>query len=150
MKNTILIVMMGTLISCSSSNSKKSGPTFDYLIGNWERTNGRPGTQTMESWKKLDNQTYKAISVTLKGKDTVYMEHCTIRKEEGNYYYIADVPQNQNPTKFKIVEFTNESFKAVNPEHDFPREINYRVSGNTITASISGGEKQIDYNFKKQ
>jgi len=143
--NRLIILALVVLASCSVAKSD-----FDWLVGSWERTNGRPGTQTIESWKKIDGETYKAISVVLKEKDTVYKEHCTIKKEGDSYYYIAEVPQNKNPTKFKIIEFTNQGFKAVNPEHDFPKEITYKVSGKTIIASISGGEKQIDYNFEKQ
>ena len=72
------------------------------------------------------------------------------KKRRWRLYYIAEVTQNPNPTKFKIVEFTNQSFKAVNPQHDFPKEINYTISGTKIVASISGGDKRIDYNFEKQ
>jgi len=143
--NRLIILTLVLLASCGTAKSD-----FDWLIGSWERTNGKPGTQTIESWKKIDSKTYKAISVVLKDKDTVYKEHCTIKKEGNDYYYIAEVPQNPNLTRFKIVEFTNESFKAVNPKHDFPKEITYKITGNKIIASISGGDKQIDYNFEKQ
>lgn len=143
--NKLIIIALIILASCGATKSD-----FDWLVGSWERTNGKPGTQTIESWEKVDSKTYKAISVVLKDKDTVYTEHCTIKKEGDNYYYIAEVPQNPNPTKFKIIAFTSQGFKAVNPEHDFPKEINYKISGNTIIASISGGDKKIDYTFEKQ
>ncbi|WAC02757.1 DUF6265 family protein [Lacinutrix neustonica] len=143
--NKLIIISLIILTSCGVAKSD-----FDWLVGSWERKNGKPGTQTIESWKKVDGKTYKCISVVLKDKDTVYSEHCTIKKEGNDYYYIAEVPQNRNPTKFKIIKFNSEGFKAVNPEHDFPKEINYQISGNTIIASISGGDKKIDYNFEKQ
>lgn len=141
---SIFIIIL-VLFSCSIDASH-----FDWLVGTWERTNGKPGTKTIETWEKLDHKTYKAISLVLNNKDTLYKEHCTIKKEGDYYYYIADVPQNPYPIKFKIVEFTDQSFKAVNPQHDFPKEITYKVSDNKIIASISGGNKQVDYNFEKQ
>lgn len=143
--NKLTIIILILLTSCGIAKSD-----FDWLVGSWERTNGKPGTQTIESWEKVDNKTYKATSVVLMDRDTVYKEYCTIKKEGNDYYYIAEVPQNPNPTKFKIVEFTNQGFKAVNPEHDFPKEITYKIFENKIIASISGGDKQIDYNFEKQ
>lgn len=141
----VIIISLIALTSCGATQS-----SFDWLVGSWERTNGKLGTQTIESWEKVDDKTYKAISVVLKGMDTVYTEYCTIKKEGDNYYYIADVPQNTNSTRFKIVEITDQGFKAVNTKHDFPKEISYKISGNTIIASISGDDKQIDYNFKKE
>mgnify|MGYP001801625731 CR=1 FL=1 len=141
----LILVATIMLLSCRIAKSD-----FDWLIGSWERTNGQSGMQTIEHWEKVDNKTYKAHSIVLKQKDTLYQEYCTIQKEGNHYYYIADIPQNPNPIKFKIVGFSPEGFKAVNPEHDFPKEISYIISGNTIIASISGGDKQIEYNFEKQ
>ena len=141
----IWVITFLALASCGNSQSD-----FDWLVGSWERTNGKPGTQTFESWEKIDAYTYEGISVVLRNNDTIYKEKATILKEQDTYYYIAEPQQNAEPTKFKITVFNNFSFKSENPEHDFPKEINYTRKGNTIIASILGNGKQIDYNFKKQ
>ena len=148
MKHILTLLVFALAInSCKPQNEATHKGEFDWLVGSWERTNGKPGTKTLESWKKMDDHSYKALSVVLKDKDTVYKENCTIMKEGEQYYYIAEVPQNPNPTKFKIVGFSDKSFKATNPNHDFPKEIKYSLSNHIIKASVSGNGKQIDYIF---
>lgn len=132
-------------LSCNSPQAN-----FDWLVGSWERTNGKPGTQTIETWEKINTTTYKALALVLNNQDTVYKEICTIKKEKNEYYYIAEEPENPKPTPFKIVESTNESFKAVNPENEYPKVITYKFSKGKITATISGGGKQADYNFERR
>ena len=149
--NRLLIIALLVLASCGTYGTYDTyRSSFDWLVGSWERTNGKPGTQTIESWEKIDANTYTGISVVLRNNDTVYKERASIKKENDTYYYIAEPQQNPEPTKFKITVFNNFSFKSENPNHDFPKEINYMRQGDTIIASILGNGKKIDYNFKKQ
>jgi hypothetical protein len=143
--NSILFIVCIALSTCS-----KTQPSFDWLVGSWERTNGKSGTQTFESWEKIGDETYNAISVVLQGADTVYTEHCTIKKEGDNFYYIAEVPQNSEATYFKISNVNGNSFTAENPEHDFPKKIQYLYRNGELRATISGGDKKIEYLFKKR
>ena len=42
--NRLIILVLVLLASCSAAKSD-----FDWLVGSWERTNGKPGTQTIEN-----------------------------------------------------------------------------------------------------
>ena len=142
-KQLVLVTLMASVLtSCS-----RIKPDFDWLMGSWERSNGKPNTQTIETWDKINDTNYVGISLVLIGQDTNYREDCIISKEGNDYYYIADVPENIRPTKFKIIEFSKQGFKAINYKHDFPQEIIYKLKGNDLTASISGEDKTIIYEF---
>ncbi len=39
------------------------------------------------------------------------------------------------------------AFCQVNPEHDFPKKIAYKLTGKTIKATISDNDKSIDFLF---
>jgi len=150
MKSTLIIFMLGTLISCSSLNSTISEYKFDYLIGDWERTNGRPGTKTIESWTKTSDRDYSAISEVLVEGDTVYKKTVRLEKSSDTFFYIADVPQNPNSTNFRIVEIGLKGFSALNGKNDFPKKIKYeRKSAAFLHATISGNGKEVLYKFKK-
>lgn len=42
---------------------------------------------------------------------------------------------------------TDDSFVCENPQHDFPKKITYKLTGNHIYTTISGNGKTIPYNF---
>lgn len=145
MRSILLFIIATTLITC-----KQDQESYDWMVGEWERTNGKPGTQTLESWKKIDPETYTSEAMVLSGPDTLFVEHCTIKKIDNDYYYIAEVDHNDSPTHFKIIESKKGSFIAVNEAHDFPKKITYTINGNELNAAVSGDDKVIEYQFKRR
>ena len=75
--------------------------------------------------------------MTMKGKDTVFVEKLRIIAREGDLFYVADVPENQKPVYFKLTEVTDRSFVCENPDHDFPKKIAYLFDGKSLKAAIS-------------
>ncbi|WP_315820030.1 hypothetical protein [Paraflavitalea speifideaquila] len=63
---------------------------------------------------------------------------------------MADVPQNKEPVYFKLTAITKDGFTCENPNHDFPKKIDYKLDGNKLRATISGDGKAIDYLFERQ
>lgn len=150
MKNSVVLLLLATLISCSSLNFSKPEANFDYLLGTWERTNGEPGTKTIESWTKISDEIYSAISVVVMDSDTVYKETVRLEKLGDTYFYRAEVPQNLNPTNFRVVDIGQHGFSAINPNNDFPKRIKYRGKSTTfLYATISGNGKKVLYVFKR-
>ena len=151
MKNVLIILIIVVLMSCSSKKKLPTELSFDYLIGNWERTNGKSGSKTYESWKKIDKDNYSSISVVLVQGDTVYKETVRLEKRSDTFFYIADVPQNEVPTEFKVVHQDQSGFSAINPENDFPKKIRYeKIDTRQLNAVISGGGKEVHYQFEKR
>ncbi len=140
---TFTLLLIGCL-SCTAQSKKD----FQWLIGTWEKQNTRPGSATFESWE-FKNGEYFGMGVTTKAKDTVFVEKLRIAKVNGSWNYIADVSQNAQPTYFKITSFTKDGFISENPEHDFPKKIEYQLKDGILTATISAGNKKIPFVFKK-
>lgn len=108
----------------------------------------KEGQSAFESWE-VTKKTLTGIGVTLRGVDTVFMESLSIIEKDQNLYYVANVSENASPTLFKITSISKRGFVSENPQHDFPKKIEYLLDGETLTATISGDGKAIPFVFKK-
>jgi hypothetical protein len=144
-----LLIMTGTIYSQSQpvmGDFKK----FDWLEGTWNRTDVKPGHSEHERWEKLSDTEWQGFGVTMKGKDTAFVEKLKLVIKDDNIYYAADVAENKGIVYFKLTEIAQDSFVCENPEHDFPKKIAYQKDGSKIKATISGNGKSIDYWFEKK
>ena len=123
---------------------------LDWLEGTWARTNVKPGHSGSERWYKTSPAELQGMGVTMKGKDTVFVEKFKLVIKDNNIYYTADVPQNKQAVDFKLIEISETAFTCENPEHDFPKKIRYQRNENTIKATISGNGKSHDYWFERK
>lgn len=121
-----------------------------WLTGTWQRTNVKPGRTAVEVWKKVTATEMIGKGASLQGADTVFVEKLKIIVKDGTLYYVADVPENKEPVLFKFTELTSTSFVCENPNHDFPKKIAYKLEGNKLTATVSAGEKKMDFMFVKK
>ena len=62
---------------------------------------------------------------------------------------MADVEHNPEPTFFKITSITKSGFVSENPQHDFPKKIEYMLEENRMTVVISDGEQKMGFVFEK-
>jgi len=132
--------------SSQSANLKK----ISWLEGTWTRTDAEPGRSGSERWTKYSEAEWQGLGVNMKGSDTTFVEKIKLLLKDGNIYYVADVPENQQPVYFKVTTLTNHGFVCENPNHDFPKKIEYSHDGNKMKATISGDGKSIDYLFVKK
>ena len=139
----LLIAFCGTRIGfCQSLKD------FKWLEGKWERHNVKPGTTAFEVWEKTKGG-YIGQGISLKGADTVFVEKLSLIEKEGELYYVADVEHNPEPTFFKITSITKSGFVSENPQHDFPKKIEYMLEENRMTVVISDGEQKMGFVFEK-
>jgi len=72
------IVFLCSILCIISCQKKTSSPVpkgdFDYLIGDWERTNEKEGKKTFEHWLQNTEALYTGIGYTLQNKDTIWKE----------------------------------------------------------------------------
>lgn len=121
-----------------------------WLQGRWERVTDNTNRTAFEEWE-VQNQMLVGRGVTIQGTDTVFVEKLSILMKDDQLYYVADVNLNTEPTFFKITEYSEKGFISENPDHDFPKKIEYRLSGNgQLTATISGDGQSIPFVFRKQ
>jgi hypothetical protein len=135
-------------LSVTAQTNKVSLSSFDWLLGTWENQRVKAGESASETWMK--NGDYLAgTGVSLRGSDTTFVEKLKIIAKDGHYYYVADVSHNAAPVYFKMTEVSATGFVCENPEHDFPKKISYAFDGETLTATISAGEKKIPFIFRR-
>ncbi len=140
MKMLVLLSFV-LLASCQSTEN------FDFLIGEWERTNEDTGRRTLETWVKQDDSTYLGHSYTLRGADTVWQEHTMLSPIAGVWYLQVRLMDETQSTDFKVTESDDRSFTCENPQNEFPKTIRYERAGAELQAEISGGGDPVAFLF---
>jgi hypothetical protein len=123
---------------------------LQWLAGDWNRINPKPGQSGHERWLKISDTELKGWGITMKGTDTAFVEKLRLMVKDNLIFYVAETTDNKEPVYFTLTRLTTDSFECENPKHDFPKKISYRHKGNTIKATISGNGKSIDYAFEKK
>lgn len=123
---------------------------LEWVLGQWNRSNIREGQTATETWKRISNYAFEGIGISKTGSDTTFVEKLSIEIKDNAIFYMADVKENATPTLFKITKLTANGFICENPDHDFPKVINYQLTEKTLTVVISdGGQKQVGFVFEK-
>jgi hypothetical protein len=147
----LLLILAFSISGWSQSPVGEDFTKLSWLEGTWIRTNiTKPGRSAHERWEKSGEQELHGYGVTMQGQDTVFLEKITVLIKDDAIYYVADVPQNQQPVYFKFTEITESGFVCENPEHDFPKKISYQLEGIKLKTQISGNGKVIDYLFERK
>jgi hypothetical protein len=151
MKNQIqalFIILAITGIACSQQETSQNDvKKINWLKGYWQRINVKEGRSAHERWEEVSNQELKGWGVSMRGNDTVFMEVLRIVVKDGSLYYVADVPENPNPVFFKFTSMDENGFTCENPEHDFPKKIEYQLRGDSLKAITSGDGKELVFDF---
>lgn len=156
MKHIFLTIMVLCCLSCEEKNKIKAEPSeevvvdknFDWLIGNWERTNEKEGKQTFENWVKINKDKYQGLGFTMKDKDTIWKETISMIKVSGTWNFEVKGKADSLSTVFIVTEIDESSFICENKENEFPKKIGYSKSEKGILAVISGGDMEIPFEFE--
>lgn len=134
------------LISCKSQNTEN----FDWILGEWVRTNEAAGKVTTEKWKMKSESMYLGEGLTLKGNDTTFHENMKLWKSDDGWCFDVQTPNEVNPTKFKLTHIGEGAFTCENPENEFPKVIKYFKEGEMLKAEISAGEMEVAFEFERK
>jgi hypothetical protein len=148
---SLLLLILNT--GYSQNNSPEIETQFRslrWLVGNWERMNVRQGQTASEKWQNIAPNELKGLGVTMKENDTMFLERIQIRIKDNKIYYVADVRENKDPIFFEFTSITRTGFVCENPEHDFPKKIEYSLNGTNLTVVISGNGKSQNYLFVRR
>ncbi len=149
MRTALILLSSFVLLLCSCKEKVKQPPVtteFDYLIGDWERTNSKGGSATSEHWRAVTSEDLRGHGYTIEDEDTVFNERMRIYKKQEQWMLSINGP-NENPTLFKITQHTNSAFTAVNPDNEFPKVITYSYFDDVLTATISAEDTEIPFIF---
>lgn len=125
-----------------------SNSEFDWLLGNWQRLNDRPGRSTYEHWTKISNSEYQGLGYTLRNGDTIFKEHMKLHLDKGKWIFeVSGV--NEDPTLFPVTSKTQMSFTCENKKNEFPKFIEYSLIDKKLKAKIYGGGQEVLFSFAK-
>lgn len=135
--------------SLADFNDFQETENFDWMLGDWLRTNGKKDLITTETWKKTSDHIYEGTGLAVKNGETVFKENLRILKKKDDWVYeVTGV--NEDTTNFILTSISKYSFTAVNPDNPFPKEISYRLEEQKLVAEISDDEKKILFEFKRK
>jgi hypothetical protein len=131
------------LLALACNTSDKTIQKLSWLNGTWQiidTSYSNHGVQVFEKWTASGDTAYHGLTYSVHQGDTEILEALQIGHRGKDLYYIATV-NNQNggeSVPFKSEYTTTDSLCFGNPEHDFPKFIQYfREKDGTITAVVS-------------
>ena len=122
-----------------------------WISGAWQSAPGGR-RQIEEHWTSVGGGSMLGMSRTVAGEKTVEFEYLRIEQRADGIYYVAHPKARCPGTDFKLTRASATEAVFENPQHDFPKRIIYRKSGDdALTASIDGGEgtKAISFVYKR-
>jgi hypothetical protein len=122
-----------------------------WITGDWQTAPGGR-RQIEEHWTGVAGGTMMGMSRTVAGDKTVEFEYLRIEQRADGIYYVAHPKARCPATDFKLTKASATEAVFENPQHDFPKRIIYRKTGDdSMTASIDGGEgsKAMTFSFTR-
>lgn len=157
MKKIILLLFVTIIVSCQQKKSEISTDNsqditienFDWLLGQWERTNDEEGRKTYENWTKINEKSYSGVGFAMKENDTISKELIQLLNENNTWSLKVITKEDSSPTVFQVVVFDATSFTCENAKNEFPKKIRYSAEGKKMFALISGDGMEISFEFEK-
>lgn len=124
---------------------------FDWLSGHWC---GESGGELMdEMWLPPEGSLALGVGRTVKNGATTSHEFLRIETREGTTTLTA-IHNGQPPTPFNLTASGAGWVRFENPQHDFPKRIEYRRTSSGLHAEIAGpgeGGKEtvIPFEFRR-
>lgn len=106
---------------------------FEWLVGTWEGKDGNGVFQ--ESWDYIgETDDLIGNGYVFVGDDTVFREMLFITRKDDSWQYQAQVAtQNEGETiSFPCTVLSEGKALFENPDHDFPRTIDYQLDVNGV------------------
>jgi len=119
---------------------------ISWMSGHW-RSEGPEG-MTEELWMPARGRVMLGLNRQVSGTAHAQFEYLRVVQTKVDTYYWAS-PGGAAPTPFKMVEATKDHVVFENPEHDYPKIIEYRRKGDELTAQISGDEPGPSWTLKR-
>jgi hypothetical protein len=119
-----------------------------WLLGSWEREGLREGSSGVETWQVVGDA-FVGSGKRLKGATVAFEEKLRLEANGADVFYVADVAENPQPVRFRMVEQAGTSAVFENPAHDFPKRIAYRLEGDELVVATSGDGREVTFRFKR-
>ena len=124
---------------------------LSWISGNWQTAPGGR-RQIEEHWTQAAGGSMMGMSRTVAGDKTVEFEYLRIEQRADGIYYVAHPKARCPGTDFKLTRASATEAVFENPQHDFPKRIIYRKTGDDgLTATVDAGEgsKAMSFVFQR-
>jgi hypothetical protein len=124
---------------------------FDWLSGHWCAEEG--GELLEEFWLPPQGNLALGVGRTVKNGVTNSHEFMRIETRDGVTNYVS-IHDGQPPTPFKLTALGANWARFENPQHDFPKRVEYRRTASGLHAEIAGPDKNgkeavIPFEFRR-
>lgn len=150
MKNLTIFLLCFLCLSCT--DKKKNyvlSSDFDFLLGDWDKTNTKPGVITKEHWTITSATAYRGHGYTIKRGDTIFKESMHLLKEN-DLWTLKIAGIHKDTVDFEVTSFAPNEFTAQNPTNEFPTTISYSYFDDTLSAKVSNDTKEIPFIFWRE
>lgn len=130
----------------ASADSCRTLAQLTWLLGRWEAVGEK--TIVYERWAAVSTESWEGFGETRRAAAS--REEQTVLERESlrlvsmgdEIFYLAKVDHNALPVAFKLVDCGEDHAVFANPDHDFPRRIEYRIVENRMEVHVSDGEPE--------
>ena len=147
----MLKLIVSLLLLTTPSPQTPTLADLSWIAGDWQNAPGGRA-QIEEHWTNPAGGTMMGMSRTVAGDKTVEFEYLRIEQRADGIYYVAHPKARCPGTGFKLTRSSATEAVFENPQHDFPKRLIYRKSGDdSLTATIDGGEgsKAMTFSYKR-
>lgn len=106
-----------------------------FLSGTWEHRKGP--LRSDEVWSSANGTTMLGLGRTTEGARTKFFEFLRIEARPAGLVYVAQ-PGGGAPVEFPQSHCAPDELRFTNKAHDFPQQLSYRRSGDTLYVEIAG------------
>lgn len=117
-----------------------------WLAGHWQREGG--GAFSEELWMPPRGGVMLGLNRSVKGERPARFEHLRIQEDADGVTYWAS-PGGGAATPFRLTHAGDARAVFENPEHDFPKRIEYRLEAGVLHASIAGDEPGPSWSWER-
>jgi len=147
----LLLGVAAFLQTATSAAEGRQAPRFDWLSGQW--CGESDGESLEEFWLPSKGNLALGVGRTIKGGITTSHEFLRIQTRDGATRLTA-LHNGQSPTAFALTASGADWARFENPEHDFPKRIEYRRVATGLHAEIAGPgddgkETVIPFEFRR-
>ena len=125
---------------------------LEWLVGAWAtEAKGEAVRWTEERWSPPRAGTMLGTGLSGRGGKALSYEFMRIAVDEKGEIAFWGSPQGATPVPFRLESLTESEAVFVNPGHDYPQRIVYRVTGRgmTATTSLADGSNAQSWKYKR-
>jgi hypothetical protein len=136
-------LLLAVMVGCSPKEGQLrlvgEDPRLDalaWLAGSWAGV--VDGGRVEEHWTVPAGGSMLGMNRTVVGGSTIFHEYLRIEVGDEGIVYLASPRGQHPPTAFALAALREREVAFENPEHDFPRRIEYWRDGESLHARIEG------------